>query len=112
MRRYWIVGVLAVAVLTRGGWAASSSINPVADAFVDSATSPTDRTNQNFGGAGALGVAGSSAANGSFVSVLRFDTTSTKALFDSSHRTRVDRPHAIMRKNRKGRAAPAGRIDR
>jgi hypothetical protein len=67
------------------GAATSNAINPTTDAFVDSATTPTDRTNQNFGAAGALGVAGSSASNGQFTSVMRFDLTSTKTLFDSTY---------------------------
>src|SRR4051794_23768704 len=80
-----ILAVATVACLFAEAKAATSSINPVADAFVDSVTTPTDRTNQNFGAAGALGVAGSSAPNGQFTSVLRFDLTSTKTLLDSTY---------------------------
>jgi hypothetical protein len=80
-----LIALTAACLFVEGAEAATSSINPVADAFVDSATTPTDRTNQNFGAAGALGVAGSSAPNGQFASVLRFDLTSTKTLFDSTY---------------------------
>ena len=88
MFRRWISSCTFVLALTMAclfAGAATSSVIPTADAFVDSATSPTDRTNQNFGAAGALGVAGTSAPNGQFLSVLRFDLTSTKTIFDSTY---------------------------
>jgi hypothetical protein len=54
-------------------------LTPVADAFVASAQ-PTS----NFGGAGALSLAGPGLAKGEFQTVLRFDAAVAKAAFDAS----------------------------
>jgi hypothetical protein len=60
------------------GQAATSSINPIADAFVDS-----NVPDNNYGGAGKLGVAATGKPLGEFQSVLKFDLASTKTAFDS-----------------------------
>jgi len=62
--------------------AASSSINPSADAFVT--TGPTGNlSGNNYGGAGALSVAAPGLAQGEFQSVLQFSLAGTKSSFDS-----------------------------
>jgi hypothetical protein len=58
--------------------AANVSINPVADAFVDSS-----QPDNNYGALGKLAVAASGKPNGEFQSVMRFDVASTKTAFDA-----------------------------
>jgi hypothetical protein len=62
--------------------AASSSLNPAADAFVT--TGPTGNlSNNNYGGAGALSIAAPNLSQGEFQSVLQFNFSSVKSAFDS-----------------------------
>jgi len=62
--------------------AASSSLNPSADAFVT--TGPTGNlSNNNYGGAGALSIAAPNLSQGEFQSVLQFNLASVKNTFDS-----------------------------
>jgi hypothetical protein len=64
------------------GWAASSGVNPSADAFVT--TGPTGNlSNNNYGGAGALSIAAPNLPQGEFQSVLQFNLSSIKSTFDS-----------------------------
>lgn len=59
------------------------TLNPTADAFVT--TGPVnDLINNNYGGAGALAVSAAGLAKGEFQTVLRFDTSSVVASFDST----------------------------
>lgn len=75
---------LAFAVSGTSARAVILSVNPVADAFLR-ASAP----DSNYGGAGALSVAGPLAVNGSsvmqgeFASVMRFDLAAVKTQFDS-----------------------------
>jgi hypothetical protein len=55
------------------------ALNPVADAFVDSAL-----PNGNFGGAGGLAIAAPGLPQGEFQSALRFDTSSAVSAFNAS----------------------------
>jgi hypothetical protein len=71
--------LVALGALAAGVRADLITLNPVADAFVDSAQ-PTG----NFGGGGALAVAAAGLPQGEFQSVLRFDTTSAVAAFNAS----------------------------
>jgi len=62
--------------------AAVVNLNAAADALVT--TGPAnDLATNNYGGAGALGVSAAGSAKGEFQSVLRFDTSTAKAAFDS-----------------------------
>jgi hypothetical protein len=62
--------------------AASSSLNPSADAFVT--TGPTGNlSNNNYGGAGALSISAPNLAQGEFQSVLQFNLSSIKTAFDN-----------------------------
>ncbi len=62
--------------------AASSSINPSADAFVT--PGPTGNlSGNNYGGAGAISVAAPGLAQGEFQSVLQFSLAGAKSSFDS-----------------------------
>lgn len=62
--------------------AALISINPVADAFVT--TGPTGNLSENnYGGAGAMSIAGSSSSKGSFLSAMRFDLAAVVSSFDT-----------------------------
>jgi hypothetical protein len=62
--------------------AASSSLNPSADAFV--AIGPTGNLSMNnYGGAGALSIAAPNLSQGEFQSVLQFNLSSVKSAFDS-----------------------------
>jgi hypothetical protein len=62
-------------------WAASSSLNPSADAFVT--TGPTGNlSNNNYGGAGAVSIAAPNLSQGEFQSVLQFNLASVKSAFD------------------------------
>lgn len=80
MRSFCVVGVVLVGVCASHAIAAvTQSINPVADTFV-AASNP----NANFGAAGGLALSPSSAANGEFQSVMRFDLASVKASFDAT----------------------------
>ena len=63
--------------------AASFGLNPVADAFVTPGPANDLGTN-NYGGAGALSVAGTGTAKGQFQSVLQFDLSAAKSSFDTS----------------------------
>ena len=63
-------------------WAASSSVNPSADAFV--AAGPSGNlSNNNYGGAGALSIAAPNLSQGEFQSVVQFNLSSVKSAFDS-----------------------------
>jgi hypothetical protein len=69
-------------LVTVSSQAASSSLNPSADAFV--ATGPTaNLNNNNYGGAGALSIAAPNLGQGEFQSVLQFNLSSVKTAFDS-----------------------------
>ena len=62
--------------------AATFSLNPSADAFVT--TGPSGNlSNNNYGGAGALSLAGPGLSQGEFQSVLQFSMAGAKASFDS-----------------------------
>ncbi len=63
-------------------WAASSSVNPSADAFVTTGAT-ANLSNNNYGGAGALSIAAPNLAQGEFQSVLQFSLSSVKSAFDS-----------------------------
>lgn len=68
-------------LLTASSQAASSSLNPSADAFVT--TGPTaNLSNNNYGGAGALSIAAPNLLQGEFQSVLQFNLSSVKTAFD------------------------------
>jgi hypothetical protein len=60
------------------GQTSTLSINPIADAFVSSA-SPTS----NYGGAGGLAVSAAGLPNGQFQSVLKFDLAATRNSFNA-----------------------------
>src|SRR5215831_19401829 len=62
--------------------AASSSLNPSADAFV--ANGPTGNLSiNNYGGAGALSIAAPNLSQGEFQSVLQFNLAGVKSTFDA-----------------------------
>lgn len=64
------------------GYAATATLNPIADAFVT--TGPTGNlSGNNYGGAGALSVAAPGLAKGEFQSVLQFDLSSATASFNA-----------------------------
>jgi hypothetical protein len=71
-----MLSILALAPLARAGVA---TLNPVADAFVDSL-----QPDSNFGGGGALQIAAPGSARGQFQAVLRFDTSSAASGFDTA----------------------------
>jgi len=81
----------AVCLLAGGrGLTAVWTGNPLADAFVT--TGPTNNlSDNNYGGAGALGISGSGASHsgtgfrGLFDSVMKFDLSGAKASFDSAY---------------------------
>jgi hypothetical protein len=80
-------GVLMSLVL--GGWCAAgaagqtvASLNPAADAFVNSSL-----PDSNFGAAGGLGIAGSANDTGESITLLRFDASPAIALFDATYET-------------------------
>lgn len=54
-----------------------------ADAFVTSGTASGANPNDNYGGAGALMVAGSASGNGTFDTLLKFDLSAAKTQFDT-----------------------------
>jgi hypothetical protein len=69
-------------LITISSQAASSSLNPSADAFVT--TGPTGNlSNNNYGGAGALSIAAPNLSQGEFQSVLQFNLSTVKSAFDS-----------------------------
>ena len=69
-------------LLTVSSQAASSSLNPFADAFVTSG--PTGNLSiYNYGGAGALSMAAPNLAQGEFQSLLQFNLARVKIEFDS-----------------------------
>src|SRR5215470_6749489 len=60
--------VCVASLASTAGWAASSSVNPSADAFV--AAGPTGNlSNNNYGGAGAISIAAPNLSQGEFQSV-------------------------------------------
>ena len=68
--------------ISNPSWAAFSSLNPSADAFVT--TGPTGNlSNNNYGGAGALSIAAPNLSQGEFQAVLQFNLSSVKTAFDS-----------------------------
>jgi hypothetical protein len=72
--------LLAAALLTSAGSRADVVIlEPTADAFV-AASNPAS----NYGGAGAIAAADAASPNGEFQSLLRFDTTGARAIFDAA----------------------------
>ena len=73
--------VCLLSLFTNPAWAASSSVNPSADAFV--AAGPTGNlSNNNYGGAGALSIAAPNLSQGEFQSLLQFNLSSVKSAFD------------------------------
>lgn len=76
MRALAVFGAVAIAASAH---ADVVILNPIADAFVDSAQ-PTS----NYGGAGALGIAAPGSAQGEFQSLMRFDTSSAVSAFNAS----------------------------
>lgn len=74
------IAVLAVCGAGSRAKADIINLNPVADAFVSSA-----QPAGNFGGAGALSVAAPGLPQGEFQALLRFDTASAVAAFNSSY---------------------------
>jgi hypothetical protein len=75
-----IPSLLALFLIDAG--AAVVTLTPTADAFVTNGTSGS-LTNNNYGGAGALGAAAAGLPKGEFDSVLQFDLSSAKSTFDS-----------------------------
>lgn len=74
--------LLACATVSLPSAASVATLNPVADAFVT--TGPAGEfTANNYGGAGALSLAASGSAKGTFQSLLRFDLSGTVAGFDA-----------------------------
>lgn len=70
---------MATLALSSAASADVVSLNPVADAFVDSALA-----NNNYGGGGGLAVAAPGLPQGEFQSVLRFDASAAVASFNAS----------------------------
>jgi hypothetical protein len=64
--------------------AALFTINPLEDAFVTSFAGSPNRTGNNYGAAGAIGVAAAGKPKGEFKSLLKFDLAGAKASFDST----------------------------
>lgn len=64
---------------------AATTIQASADTFVATGSGATDRTANNYGGAGAVAVAAASTGVGEERSVLRFDVSTAKASFDSTY---------------------------
>jgi hypothetical protein len=80
MNRRLIIAALAVAMVS--GSAAQFQTNPTADAFVT--TGPTQNLrDSNYGATGALGISAPGSANGEFQTLLRFDLSGAKTLFDA-----------------------------
>ncbi len=65
-----------------GSFSATLSLNPGADAFVTTGPS-SNLSNNNYGGAGAVGVAAPGSAQGEFQSLLQFNLAAAKSSFDS-----------------------------
>jgi hypothetical protein len=79
----WSLLVVCLLIFINPARAASSSLNPSADAFVDGGNPSGNMRTNNFGGAGALSVAGPNNLQGEFQSVLQFSFSSVKSAFDS-----------------------------
>jgi hypothetical protein len=78
----WTHAFCILCLSTISSHAASSSINPSADAFVT--TGPTGNlSNNNYGGAGAISIAAPNLSQGEFQSVLQFNLSSVKSAFDN-----------------------------
>ncbi len=73
---------LLVCAVSPVSFGATSNLNPTMDAFVTTGSSG-NLANNNYGGAGAISVAGPGLSQGEFQSVLQFDTSAAKASFDS-----------------------------
>ena len=84
-RYLFLTGLLSLTCIFLGvapGQATTVITNATADAFVTPG-SDGSLANNNYGGAGKLGVAASGKPNGEFQSVLKFDTSAAKAAFDT-----------------------------
>jgi hypothetical protein len=84
-----IVVVAGIAVAAMSVFSAAASqviVNPAIDAFVTSGTNNT-LVADNFGGAGALGVAASGLGNGEFQTVMQFNLAGAKSSFDTQFGT-------------------------
>ena len=80
-RNWFSLAVLGATVMVAPLRAATFSANPLADATM--ATGPTGNLyTNNYGAGGAIAVSAAALAKGEFQSVLRFDTSGAKALFD------------------------------
>src|SRR5690242_3498629 len=79
------VGLLTIlGLMVASARAAVFTANPVADAFVT--TGPSNNLiSNNYGGGGTLALSAAGLANGEFQSVLQFDTSGAKSLFDSAY---------------------------
>jgi hypothetical protein len=76
------IATLLCALYAPDAFAATFSLNPVSDSFVT--TGPSGNlSNNNYGGAGALGVAAAGLSQGEFQSLLQFNLAATKSSFDS-----------------------------
>jgi len=84
----WLFGALAPAVAVAVTWTA----NPIADTYVTTGPANGDLTDFNYGGAGALAIAGAKATRtgvtpperGIFETYLRFDIASARQQFDAA----------------------------
>jgi hypothetical protein len=74
--------ILLTVVWAHPAFSASFSLNPSADAFVTTGPSGS-LSNNNYGGAGALSVAGAGQAKGEFQSLLKFNLAGAKSSFDT-----------------------------
>lgn len=61
------------------------TVSPRADAFVTSGPPGNDRSNNNYGAAGALAIAANGKAQGEFQSLLKFDLSGSAAFFNSTY---------------------------
>ncbi|MEY2525636.1 MAG: hypothetical protein QOE73_407 [Verrucomicrobiota bacterium] len=77
-----LVSLVITALCAAPGWAATSSINPIADSFVTPG-SDGSLSNNNYGAGGLLSVAAPGKPQGEFQSVLQFDLSATKTSFDA-----------------------------
>jgi len=76
--------MFAILLLAASARAAIVSVTPLADAFITTGPSGNLSPN-NYGGAGALAISGSSASKGIFDAVIRFDLSSVKSSFDKTY---------------------------
>jgi len=84
MKQHLLTAIAFLPLVNAASAALTLTASPTEDAFVTTGVSNANADN-NYGGAGALGIAGSASSKGEFQSVIRFNMASIVSSFDAEY---------------------------